>query len=32
MLMSSLEHMEEDDDASKTVPQWVFLEYSVRIP
>lgn len=23
--------MEEDDDASKTVPQWVFLEYSVRI-
>lgn len=26
-----LEHMEEDDDASKTIPQWVFLEYSVRI-
>ncbi|KAK2459783.1 hypothetical protein APHAL10511_008215 [Amanita phalloides] len=23
-----IEHMEEDDDASKTVPRWVFLEYS----
>lgn len=24
------EHMEEDDESSKTIPRWVELEYKVR--